>query len=876
MNASASREQISARAVMLLFLDLALGSGVGITKAICHDPLILVILSPMLRDCLPVLFACAVLPAAWAQPKIGAIVNFGSYQANLAPGSLASIFGSGLGPAQGMQFSTDGTLPGLKVTVNGVSAFLLFDSASQVNIQIPVEIKPGTATLVLTYQGVASQQFTFIVLPYAPAFPSAGANGTGTGLFLHGSSTRTIVSAAAPAQPGETISAFLYGLGATIPPVPSGITPTGTLYQVAVEPQITVGGVPAQVVFAGMAPNQVGVAQINFIVPILQTAAGFYPVEVTQGNISTNPVLIQIGTIGITLDRTGILFDAVQTGPSPPPTTINAYNGTSKNTTTINASASTTDGANWLSVSPASASVFLAPGAFRVAVNPASLAPGSYYGLISFTSTDAINSPQVATIVLRVATPNTPPPPTVTPVGLTLLGLAGSPTPVSQNIAISYVGLGSQTITSSVTSSTNPNPFSVSSLPASIGSGQTLNAAIQANAAGLVAGIYRGTLTLNFPQLGASRSVDLQFIVIGQSQTQTRPASQIPQNARAATSCNPTRLVPVFEDLSGGGGFAALVAWPAAIVLKVVDDCGAPMDNGNVEVSFSTGDAPISLNGDGAGHWTGTWAPLYKTANVAVTAKAYRPDLGIEGQVQLTGSVIDNAGVPAVTPGGVLDAASGAPAGASGEYISIYGEQFNDALTQAASLPLPTNLGNLSILIGGQLVPLNFAVPGQINAILPYGLTVGSLVPVVAIRGRALSTPVPFLLTGAAPGVFTISGDGTGQGHIYVNGTLANASVPAQKGDSIVIYCTGLGEVSPTVGAGIAVPTDAIRYTTQSVSVTIGGVPALVVFSGLTPLNAGLYQINATVPAGVTPGNAVPVIVSMGIQQSKPVTMAVK
>jgi adhesin/invasin len=60
------------------------------------------------------------------------------------------------------------------------------------------------------------------------------------------------------------------------------------------------------------------------------------------------------------------------------------------------------------------------------------------------------------------------------------------------------------------------------------------------------------------------------------------------------------------------------------------------------------------------------------------------------------------------------------------------------------------------------------------------------------------------------------------------------------------------------------------------VSVTIGGVPAQVLFAGLTPGFAGLYQVNALVPAGVTPGSQVSIVITAAGQQSKTVTIAVR
>jgi len=60
------------------------------------------------------------------------------------------------------------------------------------------------------------------------------------------------------------------------------------------------------------------------------------------------------------------------------------------------------------------------------------------------------------------------------------------------------------------------------------------------------------------------------------------------------------------------------------------------------------------------------------------------------------------------------------------------------------------------------------------------------------------------------------------------------------------------------------------------VTVTIGGVDAAVLFAGLAPGFAGLYQLNVVVPGGVSAGDAVPVVVSVAGQASPPVTLAVQ
>ncbi len=99
---------------------------------------------------------------------------------------------------------------------------------------------------------------------------------------------------------------------------------------------------------------------------------------------------------------------------------------------------------------------------------------------------------------------------------------------------------------------------------------------------------------------------------------------------------------------------------------------------------------------------------------------------------------------------------------------------------------------------------------------------------------------------------------------------------PLQPGDVVVIYCSGLGEVDAPAEAGPATPIDRLRNAKSPIRVTIGGVAAVVQFAGLNPGGVGLYQVNATVPAGVTSGSAVPLILSFGSISSLPVSVAVQ
>jgi uncharacterized protein (TIGR03437 family) len=101
---------------------------------------------------------------------------------------------------------------------------------------------------------------------------------------------------------------------------------------------------------------------------------------------------------------------------------------------------------------------------------------------------------------------------------------------------------------------------------------------------------------------------------------------------------------------------------------------------------------------------------------------------------------------------------------------------------------------------------------------------------------------------------------------------LADAAHPATKGETVLIYCTGLGVVSSPPDDGTAANGQATVATT---TVTIGGVSAAVSFSGLAPGFVGLYQVNAAVPSGIASGNQ-PVVIREDGSSSNSVMLPVQ
>jgi uncharacterized protein (TIGR03437 family) len=240
--------------------------------------------------------------------------------------------------------------------------------------------------------------------------------------------------------------------------------------------------------------------------------------------------------------------------------------------------------------------------------------------------------------------------------------------------------------------------------------------------------------------------------------------------------------------------------------------------------------------------------------------------------------VIAPAGTVGNSTGTVNEASFAAPV-VAGSVAAVFGS--NLSIGQSSSMvptPLPESLAQSSFVIGGVAAPLYFASPGQVNLQIPWELAGQIQAAITATVAGVASNIQAVKLATFAPGVYSINMSGAGQGAILIAPTaqLAAAGTPVLRGGYVAIFCTGLGPVSNRPATGSPALSVPLSYSLTLPTVTIGGVGATVTYSGLAPTLVGLYQVNALVPAGVLPGNAVPVIVSIGGATSNTVTIAVQ
>lgn len=213
-------------------------------------------------------------------------------------------------------------------------------------------------------------------------------------------------------------------------------------------------------------------------------------------------------------------------------------------------------------------------------------------------------------------------------------------------------------------------------------------------------------------------------------------------------------------------------------------------------------------------------------------------------------------GAPVVTREGVVNAAGFGAGTAAGSIATVFGAGIAGpaGIVSAGAFPLATTLGGARVLLNDSPAPL-FAVAQvgareQINFQIPFGL-IGRATLVVESQGQR-SAPVEIEVASAAPGIFLI-GDGRAAALDAANAVVSAANAAAE-GSIVNVFATGLGAVTESIAAGQPAPLDRLVRTAVTPQASVGERGADVLFSGLAPGFAGLYQVQIRIPAGIGSG----------------------
>ena len=230
-------------------------------------------------------------------PQISAVVNSASYQqGTVTPGEIITIFGVGLGPASLAIFnpttppiptSLPATGAATSVTIGGIPAPLIYTSAEQVSAIVPYSVGGASASVVLTYNGLASLPFTVGVSPVDPGVYTVTSTGQGQAAVLNynvATNDYTVNSSATAAARGSIVVLYVTGAGAMSSGSVNALTPMSPAITPNASVTVTIGGQNAVINAAQLAPGSVpGVLQINVVVPATATSGAAIPVTVNIG-----------------------------------------------------------------------------------------------------------------------------------------------------------------------------------------------------------------------------------------------------------------------------------------------------------------------------------------------------------------------------------------------------------------------------------------------------------------------------------------------------------------------------------------------------------------------------------------------------------------
>ena len=312
--------------------------------------------------------------------------------------------------------------------------------------------------------------------------------------------------------------------------------------------------------------------------------------------------------------------------------------------------------------------------------------------------------------------------------------------------------------------------------------------------------------------------------------------------------------------LAAGGGLRTTAAPTGGGTLERVDLASPQSYHGTA--MFEAPITAANLNTAPAGQIGQMILPF--TRSLAVTAdQSAAVTLGISGLTVIPLNYDAPATFPVVS--GVVNAADGG-AVAPGSLISIVGTGLAPVSAAAGGVPWPPSLGEVCAMVNNMPLALFRVSPTEVGAQLPYGLS--GAVPLTLQTPGGASAAFVVNVRSVAPAIFHsgVSGD---QGSLATvvrlkNNDLVTPTNPIHPEETISIYLTGMGPTTPAAIAGDPAPLDPLAVVLPPPEVTLGSTALAVIFAGLVPGQAGVYQINAYVPHGIADAAQAPLTITQG------------
>jgi uncharacterized protein (TIGR03437 family) len=383
--------------------------------------------------------------------------------------------------------------------------------------------------------------------------------------------------------------------------------------------------------------------------------------------------------------------------------------------------------------------------------------------------------------------------------------------------------------------------------------------AVSVDPAGLAAGTYNATIVINGAGLGSSpQNIAVRLQVVTPPGIAVNPVSLTFQGAPGVN--------PPVQRLAVSNTGSGTLAWTATVTTTSGGDwlsIDQPRGTGNVNLQVivtARNLAPGVYQGSIAIGATGA-----ATVNVPVRYTVAVPFVVTEQSLRSVASM--RLGYP-VSPG---------------EMMLLEGSNFVDACSldpaaevrcpQAAEYALPKLLGGIRVTVNDIDSPMLLALPNQIRFLVPFEVQ-GSEARIVVYRQGVASAPILREIQTQTLGIFSLSGDGTGPGHIYhADGRLVTAEAPLGSDETFLVLTGGLGAVDPPVTSGAAGPADPLAKVTTTVRAFLDGVECTVVSAHLAPGLAGFYHVQITAPSSFITANPV-LLLQSAVSSSNEVTAA--
>jgi uncharacterized protein (TIGR03437 family) len=528
-------------------------------------------------------------------------------------------------------------------------------------------------------------------------------------------------------------------------------------------------------------------------------------------------------------------------------------------------------GENWLQLQNTSGTVAAGGRSAQVSVtvDPSALPPGQYNALLRIVDPQgrAPNSPQNVAIYFTVLGPGQVPAPDIAPTALVFTGRPGS-RPGSQTVQLANLGLDALDFTTARNLPVGDDWLTVAPGTGRLARGEQGRIVVQPDFSNLPAGVHRASVNIRFSD-GTLRTLSVLSIVGDQELSKTE---------REQSTCTLQTTVegPRPEETPG-----------SAITLKINSrplNCSGSY-SADVKALFSNGDPPVKLRDNGGFVFTGSWTPVNRNvASVQVTFQIYiivGNRLGIEDKLHTVRFATTPPPPAPPVRTAVVDSATyqQIPLVAPGSLVTIFGLDLAATTMEAGDLQnLPRELGGTRVELAGKRLALRYVSEGQINAVIPFGLTPDDLQSLVVIRETTPSVPEELAVAKTRPGIFIPDTSKPTQGSIVKasDGTLITPDNPVRAGEEIVIICNGLGAVDQPVDAGTPPPSSPPANVVVTPVLLINGNEVPVKSAILSPAGGGGYEIRAVIPVGTPAGDEIPVRIRAAGQTSPPVNLSVR